>query len=310
MKRVILSLFIIPLFVIFAGFLSTKTTNAAVADCGAGFETTGCFYCQWNDSIFACGESPRASDCAPGYQAPSDRFTACGNVTDSDPGQCNRPQACTPVAAPPLTKIFCQSNSCAQCDNIAGNATPDCPSGVTLWDDYAGCAPNCLITEPNQCQNVHPTATCKSACSADETVITGNSCANPSDACCLPNDVVGEPGTGTQPVNFPTCNTGSSTGAIRARGIPTAIGCIPIENASAIAIFFVRWGVGIIGGIALLLIIIASIMIITSTGDPKRLQAGKELMTAALSGIILIIFSFFVLRILGVHILQIPFFGG
>jgi hypothetical protein len=47
-------------------------------------------------------------------------------------------------------------------------------------------------------------------------------------------------------------------------------------------------------------------MISTSAGDPKKLQAGKELLTAAISGLLLLIFSVFILRIIGVEILNIP----
>lgn len=90
-------------------------------------------------------------------------------------------------------------------------------------------------------------------------------------------------------------------------GINTAIGCVPIENTDSLFAFFLRWGIGIAGGVAFLLIINASIMIITSTGDPKRLQAGKELLGAALSGILLLIFSVFIMRIIGVNIIELPF---
>lgn len=89
------------------------------------------------------------------------------------------------------------------------------------------------------------------------------------------------------------------------KGINTAIGCIPFENPNDIAAFFLRWGLGIAGGIAMILIIIASFMITTSSGDPKRVQAGKELLMAAIGGVVLIIFSTFILQLIGVKILNI-----
>lgn len=47
-------------------------------------------------------------------------------------------------------------------------------------------------------------------------------------------------------------------------------------------------------------------MIITSQGDPRRLQSGKELLTAAIAGLLLVIFSVLILRVIGVNILGIP----
>ncbi len=92
--------------------------------------------------------------------------------------------------------------------------------------------------------------------------------------------------------------------------IDTAIGCIPFEYPSIFVAFFLRWGIGIGSGIAFLLIVYSGFMIMTSSGDPKRLQASKELLTAAIAGLMLLIFSVFVLQIIGAGILNIPGFGG
>lgn len=43
----------------------------------------------------------------------------------------------------------------------------------------------------------------------------------------------------------------------------------------------------------------------TSSGDPNKLKAGQELLTAAISGIIMLIFSVFILKVIGVDILKI-----
>lgn len=89
----------------------------------------------------------------------------------------------------------------------------------------------------------------------------------------------------------------------------TAIGCIPTSPSGFIA-KFLGLGVGIAGGIAFLLILFSGFQMMTSTGNPEKLNAGKELMTAAISGLVLIIFSIFLLRLIGVTILQLPEFGG
>lgn len=88
--------------------------------------------------------------------------------------------------------------------------------------------------------------------------------------------------------------------------INTAIGCVPFGDQNAFIGFVLGWAVGIGGGIAFLLILSASFMIITSSGNPDRLKAGQELLTSAIMGLIMIIFSIFVLRVIGVDILKIP----
>ncbi|KKR84165.1 MAG: hypothetical protein UU32_C0049G0003 [Candidatus Woesebacteria bacterium GW2011_GWB1_41_10] len=50
-------------------------------------------------------------------------------------------------------------------------------------------------------------------------------------------------------------------------------------------------------------------MIMTSGGNPERLKAGQELLTSAISGLILLIFSVFVLKFIGVDILKLCKFG-
>jgi len=102
------------------------------------------------------------------------------------------------------------------------------------------------------------------------------------------------------PNSDPTCNAGGGK-----KGIDTAIGCIPFTSTGSFAKFFLQWALGIGGGIAFLLIVFAGFQIMTSSGNPERLQAGKELLTSAVSGLILLIFAIFVLRIIGVDLLGI-----
>ncbi len=70
-----------------------------------------------------------------------------------------------------------------------------------------------------------------------------------------------------------------------------------------------RWAVGIGGGIAFLLMLYAGFMIMTAAGNPERLKAGQELLTSAISGLILLIFSVFILKFLGIDILGLNVFG-
>ena len=99
-------------------------------------------------------------------------------------------------------------------------------------------------------------------------------------------------------------------------GAWTAIGCFgkskDDSGTSSVNDFLrslIGVGTGIGGGIAMLLILFSGFQRITSAGNPEKLHEAKELMTAAISGLLLIIFSVFLLRLIGVDILQIPGFG-
>ncbi|KKP45946.1 MAG: hypothetical protein UR39_C0017G0003 [Candidatus Woesebacteria bacterium GW2011_GWA1_33_30] len=92
-------------------------------------------------------------------------------------------------------------------------------------------------------------------------------------------------------------------------GIDTAIGCIPVADTNQFMGWILGWAVGVGGGIAFLLIVYASFMIMTSQGDPTRLKAGQELLTSAISGLIMLIFSVFILKFIGIDILGLDQWG-
>jgi len=71
----------------------------------------------------------------------------------------------------------------------------------------------------------------------------------------------------------------------------------------------VTYAMGIGGLIAFILIIVGAFQIILSAGNPDRVKAGKEMITSAIAGLLLIIFSVFILKIIGYDILEIPGFG-
>jgi len=96
-------------------------------------------------------------------------------------------------------------------------------------------------------------------------------------------------------------------------GLQTAIGCVNGILSKAgpeqFLAFILRWAIGVGSGIAFLLILYSGFMIMTSTGNPERLKAGQELLTSAIAGIILLIFSVFILRFIGIDILGLGAFG-
>jgi len=88
----------------------------------------------------------------------------------------------------------------------------------------------------------------------------------------------------------------------------TALGCIPLSLANIISSYLVKLFVGIGGAGGLLVLIYGSYLILTSEGDTERLKLGRKYIAAAVKGIILIIFGFFIFRVITVGILKIPGF--
>lgn len=91
------------------------------------------------------------------------------------------------------------------------------------------------------------------------------------------------------------------------KGVWTAFGCIQTDPSAFIG-EVLRIGIGIGGGVAFLLILFGGFQILTSAGNPEQLTAGRELVTSAITGLLLIIFSIFLLRLIGVNIFGIPGF--
>ena len=89
----------------------------------------------------------------------------------------------------------------------------------------------------------------------------------------------------------------------------TGIGCIPLTVSSLINDYLLKIGIGLGGILALLCIIYAAFQIQTSQGSPEKIKKGQELLTSCIMGLMLIIFSVFILKLIGVDILRIPGFG-
>ncbi len=91
-------------------------------------------------------------------------------------------------------------------------------------------------------------------------------------------------------------------------GVWTALGCVHTTPELFVG-QLLTWVMGIGGGLAFLLIVFGGFKVLTSGGDPEHLNDGKEIIVSALTGLLLIIFSVILLRIIGVDILQIPGFS-
>jgi hypothetical protein len=90
--------------------------------------------------------------------------------------------------------------------------------------------------------------------------------------------------------------------------IYSALGCLP-AGARPLITTLLRILMGVGGGIALLMTIYSAFIIITAGGDPKKVQAGKELLTASLAGLAFIALSIVVLNFIGVNVLGLSNLG-
>lgn len=98
------------------------------------------------------------------------------------------------------------------------------------------------------------------------------------------------------------------TNGTRGPGIKTAIGCVhtnPAELTKDVLTFVL----GIGGGIAFLMMLLGAFQMLTSAGNPETLNAGRERLTSAMIGLLLIIFAVLLMQIIGVGILNLPGFG-
>lgn len=105
-----------------------------------------------------------------------------------------------------------------------------------------------------------------------------------------------------------TTNKGLCDTCTKLPGIWTAIGCIP-ATPNGFVQRILPFAIGIGGGIAFLLMLFGGLQIMTSAGNPEKLNAGRELVTSAIVGLLLIIFSVFLLKLIGADILGIPGFS-
>jgi len=146
----------------------------------------------------------------------------------------------------------------------------------------------CPATNPYYCY-LDPIGMTQLTCCVDKAMCDGVTLPTPS------------PGP-TISVYDPTCNSGS--GIYGYIGVKSGLGCLPTDPQTFINMV-TPWAIGIGAGIAFLLGLYGALMIVISAGDPEKMQAGRELITSAVAGLLLIVFAVFILRIIGVDVLKL-----
>lgn len=117
---------------------------------------------------------------------------------------------------------------------------------------------------------------------------------------------------GGSPITLTLTDTGSGSGS--GSGSSDVIDKPLINTGSAgdtksvavdFATTFLNFGIGIAGGIAFLLMIFGAYRLIFAAGNPEATQQGREIITAAIVGLLVIISAVFILNFLGFTILGV-----
>ncbi len=84
--------------------------------------------------------------------------------------------------------------------------------------------------------------------------------------------------------------------------VKTELGDLPRDPAE-LATAAIRIAIGIGGGVAFLLMVFGSFRLIFAGGNPESVQNGREIITSAIIGLLVIIFATFILQLVGISIL-------
>jgi hypothetical protein len=156
-----------------------------------------------------------------------------------------------------------------------------------------------------------------------------NNCDKQGNLCCTAKDEMTKQSTYYCAAGFfPSsqtaacvCNSGEGLGATnlctfadnnaacldcaRNLGIWTPFGCIR-ANTQFVVQDILKIAIGIAGGIAFLMLVYAGFLRMTSQGVPEKLTNSNEIALSAIAGLLLIIFSAVILKLIGIDILHIP----
>lgn len=111
------------------------------------------------------------------------------------------------------------------------------------------------------------------------------------------------------PIEFDLCaQAGPLEGECLACGegkIWTSLGCVLTSN-EGLAQSLAGFGFTIAGGIAILLMLFGAFKVTTAASNPQNLQVGREIISAAIVGLLFIVLSVVILQLIGVQVLRLP----
>jgi hypothetical protein len=284
----------------------------------------GFYYCQWRADLSRCAYTWMGASCDPGYAPPlqinptgpdvcddGSTITTCGNKTWPCIPLPTVAPSTTPIPLPtcvaPRPATGCGTyyecigyNQCCD-DRVNCPPAPAAPAfPACYYDPQDPHIPPIKLTEPAA------SALCKSDCTTHFGAFTLGGCVYPQPGNCSTAacDMLFTP----NPRGIIFCDSyGVPTTAV-SQIVYTGLGCINTENKIFITqILTLLTGAG--GGIALLIIIFAGFQMATAGGDPKKVQAAKELITSALVGLSFIALGVAILNAIGVNVLGLRDIG-
>lgn len=90
--------------------------------------------------------------------------------------------------------------------------------------------------------------------------------------------------------------------------IKSDLGCVPTNPIDFVAQYY-KFGLSLIGGVAVLFIIFGSYIILTSRGNPQQLNNGKSYIAYAIIGLLLAIFGYVFTEVITRDVLRLPGMG-
>ena len=88
----------------------------------------------------------------------------------------------------------------------------------------------------------------------------------------------------------------------------TELGCIPTSPTGFVQKYY-SVGLGLIGGVAVLFIIYGGYIMMTSGGNPLRVNEGKSYLIYSIVGLILAVFGYVFVQVILVDVLHVPGFS-
>lgn len=220
-------------------------------------------------------------------------------------GSCTKQGQAGVCCSPPSTIETCNVGG------ISGNCLDPLYGCSTYWLDGGSCqgSKRCCSSSPRQdvaCSNNSACYT-SGSCPTGKEPLGENCITNGASGICC-KEAVGSPNNpySQAPSPTPICEEGSIAGGTCK--VLSAIGSIP-TTASGFISFLLGIILSFSGAIALILIIRSGYQLMASQGNPEQIQAAKEQLTAAIVGILFIIFSLVFLEVIGVDILKLPGFN-